>query len=336
MNILRKILFPFALLYGLIMLIRNYFYESGILKSTSFDFPIICVGNLSVGGTGKTPMIEYLLNFLLKNYKVAALSRGYGRSSSGFIHVTGQEDAKEVGDEPLQFKTKFKNAIVAVDEKRVRGVNFLKQQFSPDIVLLDDAYQHRKVKAGFNILLTGYGDLYSDDFMLPTGSLREFSSGAERADIVVVTKCPKDLSEEEQDKITRKLNLRPFQKIFFSYIEYGGAVKNSSEEISLQKLAQEKIKLVTGIANPQSLLLFLSKVGIDFVHHEFPDHHNFSAADIKRFSADPFILTTEKDFMRLQNLVPHDSLYYLPIKMKFLKNAEEFENELEQYVLNEK
>jgi tetraacyldisaccharide 4'-kinase len=336
MSILRKILFPFAFLYGLVMLIRNYFYEAGIFKSASFDFPVICVGNLSVGGTGKTPMIEYLLNFLLKKYKVATLSRGYGRSTSGFIHLTGNEDAKGVGDEPLQFKTKFKNAIVAVDEKRVRGINILKQQFSPEIVLLDDAFQHRKVKPGYNILLTGYGDLYSDDFMLPTGNLREFSIGVERADIVVVTKCPKELSENEQNEITGKLDLKPFQKLFFSYIDYGGFVKNSSEEIPLQKLTQEKITLVTGIANPQPLLLFLKKAGINYTHYKFPDHHNFSAADSEKFSADPFILTTEKDFMRLQNLFPHDALYFLPIKMKFLKNAEEFENELEQYVSNKK
>lgn len=336
MSILRKILFPFALLYGLLMQIRNYFYNKEIFKSTGYDFPVICVGNLSVGGTGKTPMIEYLLNFLLKKYKVATLSRGYGRSSSGFIHLTGQEDAKEVGDEPLQFKTKFKNAIVAVDEKRVRGVNILKQQFLPEIVLLDDAYQHRKVRAGFNILLTRYGDLYSDDFMLPAGNLREFPIGAERAGIVVVTKCPKELSERDQDKITRKLNLKPFQKLFFSYIEYGEAVKNSSDEIPLQKLKQEKITLVTGIANPQPLLSFLENSRINYTHHKFPDHHNFSAADIEKFSVDPFILTTEKDFMRLQNIVSHDALYYLPIKMKFLKNAGEFENELEQYVSNKK
>lgn len=336
MSILRKILFPFAFLYGLVMLVRNFCYDSGVFQSASFDFPVICVGNLSVGGTGKTPMIEYLLNFLLKNYKVATISRGYGRSSSGFIHVTGHEDAKEVGDEPLQFKTKFKNAIVAVDENRVRGINILKQQFFPEIVLLDDAFQHRKVKAGFNILLTGYGDLYSNDFVLPTGNLREFSIGADRADIVIVTKCPAELSESEQKKISGKLNLKPFQKLFFSYIKYGEIVKSYSEEIPFQKLPRKNITLVTGIANPQPLLLFLEKAGISFTHHKFPDHHNFSEADLEKFSVDPFILTTEKDFMRLQKLITHNALYYLPITMQFHKNAEEFKSELERYVSNTK
>lgn len=336
MSILRKILFPFAVLYGLLMLIRNHFYDKGILKSTGFDFPVICVGNLNVGGTGKTPMIEYLLNFLLKKYRVAALSRGYGRSSSGFIHLSGNEDAKEVGDEPLQFKTKFKNAIIAVDEKRLRGIKLLKQKFSPEVVLLDDAFQHRKVKAGLNILLTKYADLYSEDFMLPTGNLREFSTGAKRAAIIVVTKCPKDLSEREQVEIRKKIKIKPFQKLFFSYIEYGECVVNSFEEIPLQNLTREKITLVTGIANPEPLLVFLKKNGINYNHHKFPDHHNFSEADVKKFSAAPLVLTTEKDFMRLQNIVSHKALYYLPIEMKFLKKTEEFESQLENYIINKK
>lgn len=336
MSLFRKILFPFAVLYGFLMLIRNQLYNKGILKINSFNIPVICVGNLNVGGTGKTPMIEYLLNVLLKKYRVAALSRGYGRKTSGFIHVSGNEDVKEVGDEPLQFKTKFKNAIVAVDEKRVRGIEILKQKFSPEVVLLDDAFQHRKVKAGLNILLTKYGDLYSEDFMLPTGNLREFTTGAERAAIVVVTKCPSDLSEIEQDEIREDLKLKPFQQLFFSFIEYGEYVVNASEKIPFQKLIGEKITLVTGIANPKPLLSFLNKEGINYTHHNFRDHHNFSEADINRFSADPFILTTEKDYMRLKNLVAQQALFYLPIEMKFLKDAEEFEHQLEQYIINKK
>lgn len=324
------------MLYGAVMLIRNHFYNKGIFKSTEFDLPVICVGNLNVGGTGKTPMIEYLLNFLLKKNKVAVLSRGYGRNTSGFILLSGNEDAKEVGDEPLQFKIKFKNAIVAVDEKRVHGINILKQKFSPEIVLLDDAFQHRKVQAGLNILLTKYGDLYSEDFMLPTGNLREFTTGANRAAIIVVTKCPKDILEREREDIRKKLKLKSFQKIFFSYIEYGEHVVNSSEKIPLQNLISEKIILVTGIANPQPLLLFLKNAGINYTHYKFPDHHNFTTKDIAKFSADPFVLTTEKDFMRLKNLVAKQALYYLPIQMKFLKNAGDFERDLEHYILNKK
>lgn len=336
MSILRKILFPFAVLYGLVMLIRNFFYDRKILKSTGFELPVICVGNLSVGGTGKTPMIEYLLDLLLKNYEVAALSRGYGRTTSGYIYVTGKENAKEVGDEPLQFKLKFNKAVVAVDEKRVRGIHKITQRFSPDVILLDDAFQHRKVRAGFNILLTKYGDLYSDDFMLPTGNLREFPAGAKRADIVVVTKCPENLLEKEQAEIRKKLQLKSHQKLFFSYIKYGASAVNSSEEIPLHMLSQKKITLVTGIANPQPLLEFLKEEGIRFNHHNFPDHHNFSEADINRFSKDSLILTTEKDFMRLKNYFSQKILFYLPIRMKFLSGTEEFKNQLEQYIINKK
>lgn len=336
MRIFRKFLFPFALLYGLVMRFRNYLYDTGFIKSAKFPFPVICVGNLSAGGTGKTPMIEYLLGLFSGNYKVAALSRGYGRETKGFILLNGSELAKEVGDEPLQFKTRFKDAIIAVDENRVHGISLLKNRFSPEVVLLDDAFQHRKVKAGFNILLTSYGDLYVDDFMLPTGNLREPRSGAERAQIIVVTKCPADLSKAEQDSIRKKLELKSYQELYFSYIEYAEKIYNEFEEISLSAILNEKISLVTGIANPKPLCDHLDKMKIDFTHIKFPDHHNFSPSDLKKFTSASKILTTEKDYMRLKNLISHPGLYYLPIKMKFISNADGFNRELSQYVLNEK
>ncbi len=336
MTIFRKFLFPFALLYGLVMHFRNYLYDIGFFKSTKFPFPVICVGNLSAGGTGKTPMIEYLLELLSKNYKVAALSRGYGRETKGFILLDGSESAREVGDEPLQFKSRFKDAIIAVDENRVHGISLLENRFSPEVILLDDAFQHRKVKAGLNILLTSYGDLYVDDFMLPTGNLREPLRGVKRARIIVVTKCPADLTRKEQDEISKRLKLKSYQKLYFSYIEYAEKIYKEDEEISLSAILNEKISLVTGIANPKSLCNYLDKMKIDFTHFKFPDHHNFSPSDLKKFSSASRILTTEKDYMRLKNLISHPGLYYLPIKMKFISNPDGFNRELSQYVLNEK
>ncbi len=197
MNLIRKIVFPFAILYGLVTSLRNFLYDAGILKSFSFNLPVIVVGNLSVGGTGKTPQIEYLIRLLSDKYKVAALSRGYKRKTTGFILADANANAEIIGDEPFQYYTKFPNIQVAVDADRKNGIEqLLSNSRQPEVVLLDDAYQHRKVKAGFYILLTSYNELYSDDFQLPTGNLRENRSGAKRANVIVVTKCPSDLSKE--------------------------------------------------------------------------------------------------------------------------------------------
>jgi len=225
MNLLRKILFPFAILYGIITSIRNFLFDVGILKSYSFDLPIIAVGNLSVGGTGKTPQIEYLIRLLSDTYKIATLSRGYKRQSKGFVLADSGSNATVLGDEPFQFYQKFPEIQVAVDADRKNGIEqLLLQKEIPQIILLDDAFQHRKVKAGFYILLTSYGDLYSNDFILPTGNLRESRSGAKRANIVVVTKCPKMLSHKEQKSIQSKLKLTKNQELYFSFIDYDDSI----------------------------------------------------------------------------------------------------------------
>lgn len=317
------------------MLIRNFLYDINLLKSTSYKFPVICVGNLSVGGTGKTPMIEYLLELLLPTYKVATLSRGFGRDTKGYRLVSSEDTASNVGDEPLQFKNKFKNAIIAVDENRRRGIDKLKKEHNPDIILLDDAFQHRKVKAGLNILLTRYNDIYEQDFMLPTGNLREPIIGAERAKIIVVTKCPQELSIELQESIRGKLNPRNYQQLYFSYISYGDHVFNELEKMELQKLTERDVTLVTGIANPDSLCNYLKAKGISYEHLNFPDHHNFNAKEINKISNSNFIVTTEKDFMRLKGKVASSKLYYLPIKMQFIQDSKGFENEISNYIINE-
>ena len=335
MSILRKILTPFAVLYGTGMLLRNGLYNAKIFKSKAFPLPVISVGNLSVGGTGKSPMIEYLLTLLISNYKTATLSRGYGRDSTGFYLLDGSETAEMVGDEPLQFKTKFKHAIVAVDEKRTRGISLLLANCSPEVILLDDAFQHRKVKAGLNILLTTYDQLYVDDFILPTGNLREFVSGARRAQIIVVTKCPKNLTVKKQNSIKKRFRLKTYQKLFFSYIKYSNMVYGEKPRKLISSMADEKITLVTGIANPKPLCDYLEQQQIDFEHLKFPDHHKFTKAEIKKIMAAPLVLTTEKDFMRMKGVIPHPNLYYLSIKMKFIgSKALEFDQQIERYIIN--
>ncbi|WDF62787.1 tetraacyldisaccharide 4'-kinase [Flavobacterium sp. KACC 22763] len=334
MNILRKILFPFAILYGFITSIRNFFFDKGILKSTSFDLPVIAVGNLSVGGTGKTPQIEYLIRLLSDKYKVATLSRGYKRKSEGFVLANENSNAEILGDEPFQFYQKFPNVMVAVDANRTNGIQqLLSQNGKPEIILLDDAYQHRKVKAGFYILLTSYGDLYSDDFMLPTGNLRESRSGAERASIVVVTKCPKILTEEEQTEIRLKLKLKTAQQVFFTFIDYDMVVYGKSEKNAVSDIKSEPKLLLAGIAKPKPFFDYLKNESDECL--TFPDHHHFSDADldsIKIKANGRKIITTEKDYVRLKDSELVDQLYYLPIKSSFINHQQDFDTTILEYV----
>ena len=334
MNLLRKLLFPFAILYGFITSIRNFLFDKGILKSTSFDLPVIAVGNLSVGGSGKTPQIEYLIRLLSDKYKVATLSRGYKRKSEGFVLANENSNAEILGDEPFQFYQKFPNIMVAVDANRTNGIQqLLSQNEKPEIVLLDDAYQHRKVKAGFYILLTSYGDLYADDFMLPTGNLRESRSGAERASIVVVTKCPKILTEEEQTEIRLKLKLKSSQKVFFTFIDYDMVIYGKNEKIAVSEIKSESKLLLAGIAKPKPFFDYLKNESDECL--TFPDHHHFSDADlnsIRNKANGRKIITTEKDYVRLKDSELVDQLYYLPIKSSFINHQQDFDVTILEYV----
>ncbi len=250
MIILRYLLFPFAILYGFITSIRNFLYDKGIFKSYSFDIPIIAVGNLSVGGTGKTPQIEYLIRLLSPNYKIATLSRGYKRKSKGYVLADVTSTAEILGDEPFQMHQKFPNIKVAVDADRKNGIeNLLKLDDKPELILLDDAFQHRKVKAGFYIMLSAYDDLFYNDFILPTGNLRESKSGAKRADIIVITKCPKDLSDITQKIIKEKIGLDC--PIFFSFIDYDENIYNEFESKKVSDIKYTNKLLVAGIAKPE-------------------------------------------------------------------------------------
>ncbi len=328
----RKLLFPFSLIYHGVTEVRNKLYDTGFLKSESYDFPVIAVGNLNMGGTGKSPMIEYLLKILSKNNKVATLSRGYKRESKGFQLVKAEDKANKAGDEPLQFKNKYPEAIVAVDANRRQGIAEL-MQFSPDVILLDDAFQHRRVEAGFYILLTAYGDLYLDDLVLPAGNLRESSSGAGRANIIVVTKCPPNLEVAEMDRIKRKLKPCLGQSVFFSTIQYSGKIISSEKSIELENIKESEFVLVTGIANPKPLLEFLKSNNIQLEHYKFPDHHNFSEKEIDELSKESRILTTEKDYMRLKDKLPLNKLYYLPIEIEFLGEGKaDFDNLVQNFI----
>lgn len=331
---LRKLLFPFSVVYYVIMTIRNWLYDIKFFSSTSFEMPIIAVGNLSVGGTGKTPMTEYIVRLLGQKYDTAILSRGYGRKTKGFVLVDGESTAQKIGDEPFQYAIKFPYVKVAVCESRVAGVNALQQLFPKnELVILDDAFQHRAIKAGFYVLLTAYDDLYIRDWLLPMGNLRESAAGAKRADVVVVTKCPVNLSVDEQNAIKRKLNFAS-DKVFFSTIEYADFVSNGKESIIRNELVVEFVA-VAGIAKPQ---YFYETLGVASENAmTFPDHHPFSTQDIQSIldkAQGKKILTTEKDFMRLKGLIAEQQLYYLPIKTKFLNNGEQFDQLLQSFVAN--
>lgn len=320
MKLLRKILFPIVPFYYGVTWLRNILYDSGIKASKTYDLPIICVGNLSVGGTGKTPMIEYLIGLLKEEYKLATLSRGYKRKTEGFQLANEMSTADSIGDEPFQFYSKFKNSIqVAVDSNRQNGIQNL-QKLNPDVILLDDAFQHRKVKARFNILLTTYANPYYTDMVLPTGDLREPRSGAVRAQIIVVTKCPNGLGELEKSEIVNRIKPKAYQSVFFSTITYSGVLISEGESKTLDKLRD--FTLVTGIANASPLVQFLKDKHLNFEHLNYKDHHDFSLQDIDTLKNKTLIITTEKDFMRLKQYdVLKDKLFYLPITIKIDKAA---------------
>lgn len=336
MKFLRFLLFPFALIYDAVTKIRNLFFEVGFFKQTSFNLPIIVVGNLSVGGTGKTPQIEYLIRLLKGDFKTSVLSRGYKRKTKGFVLLNDTHYAEDVGDEPLQYFKKFKGIDVAVGANRVQGISKLITDVSPELILLDDAFQHRKVKGSFYILLTKYEDLFTDDFLLPTGNLRESRAGAKRADIILVTKCPINLSETSKNKIQDKLK-KYNTNLFFTTISYD--IKTSGyKSILVDDLKDFEILLITGIANPEPLLSFLNERNVIFKHLKFSDHHNFTEKEIEKIKKEyvgltaskKLILTTEKDYVRLENSI--ENLSFLGIQTSFLEEQNLFNSIIKGHI----
>lgn len=323
---LRLLLLPFSLLYGIVVILRNLLYERGILPSRQFDIPVICVGNLVVGGSGKSPVTEYLVN-LLAGYKIAILSRGYGRETKGFLYADENATASTVGDEPLQFYHKFPGITVAVCEDRVYGIEQLKDQH--DLIILDDAFQHRRVQPGFSILLFEFQKLLRPQFVLPAGNMREPFWGYRRADLLLVTKAPEVLSDRQKTECARKFDPSASAKLFFSAIRYGELTSLFTKETRrIDFLKDKTVFLLTGIANPKPLLDEISGHARAIVHHDYPDHHSFSRENlsklIRAFSDHPakekIILTTEKDAQRLfdvtfKELLLNLPVFYLPIKV---------------------
>ncbi|NQY05122.1 MAG: tetraacyldisaccharide 4'-kinase [Flavobacteriaceae bacterium] len=318
MRLLRKILIPFAAIYYLVTSIRNTCYNKGFLKSKTYDFPVIVVGNLNVGGTGKSPMVEYLINLLKNHYRLATLSRGYKRKTKGFFLADQNTKTSDIGDEPMQFYRKFPELHVAVDEDRQHGISGLREQVNPEVIVLDDAFQHRRVEGGLNIMLTAYKDFFYDDYLLPVGNLRESRQGAQRSDIVIVTKCPDSLSQETRNTIKNKINKYTDSTVFFSKIAYRNVVMNETSEIALNQLL--KFTLVTGIANPKPLINYLKSKGLQFESKVYGDHHNFSYEEIDSLRKEKLIITTEKDYVRLKDELTN--CYYLPIQASFLDRGE--------------
>lgn len=312
------------------MSIRNFLYDKGILKSYSFNIPIIVVGNLSVGGTGKTPQTEYLIRLLSKEFKVAVLSRGYRRKTEGYILANSDSTAETIGDEPFQIYQKFPEIDLAVDADRKNGIERLISKNKPDIIILDDAFQHRKVRAGFYIMLTSFDDLYFNDLILPAGNLRESRKGAERADVIIITKCPDNLSDIAQDNIRKRIGLK--KPIYFSKIGYSEEVIGLDGGIPIQEIKKTEKVLVAGIAKPKPFFEYL-QTGKD-VELKFKDHHHFTNEEIERIQTlanNKIIVTTEKDYVRLKNK-QINKLYYLSMESKFVLQGDDFDNKILNYV----
>ncbi|MDR3694331.1 tetraacyldisaccharide 4'-kinase [Mucilaginibacter sp.] len=347
MKYLRWLLIPFSLLYGLVVIIRNWFYDAGFFKSYQFDKPVIAIGNLDVGGAGKSPMTEYLIRLLKDKYKLATLSRGYGRKTKGYLTATTAATATTLGDEPAQFKHKFPDITAAVCEKRVEGL----KQLLPahDVIILDDAYQHRAVTPGLSILLFDYHRLNEPHLLLPAGNLREPYSGRWRAQVIVVTKCPATLTIDQKENAYQEIAPLPYQQLFFSDIAYQPLERLDGKPADSAIDKDTTIFLLTGIANAQPLIQYLNGFTTHIIHHNYPDHHPFTLKNIAKLAAEfvacktekKLIITTEKDAQRLEDswfrspLPTAESLpvFVVPIKVEFLnESGQQFDQLINNYV----
>ena len=344
---IRFLLLPVSLIYGAVVWLRNKLYDKNIYKSASYNLPIICVGNLSVGGTGKSPMVEYLIRLLKDDFKIATLSRGYKRKTKGYALANEQTDALQIGDEPMQFYLNFPQISVAVGEKRNEAIpQLLHDRPETQVIILDDGFQHRSIQPGLSILLTDYNNLFINDFFLPTGDLRDTKSSYKRAQMIVVTKCNPSLSQEEKLKITEEINPTPTQQIFFSTINYATPhhILTHVQEFNLHKKLE--VLLVTGIANSKPLQKYILEQCYTYEKISFSDHHIFSIDDLrdvkrkfaKMDSKEKIILTTEKDAVRLvkfKDELENLPLFVLPIKHQILFDEEtDFKNTISDFIKN--
>ncbi|ASB49330.1 tetraacyldisaccharide 4'-kinase [Alkalitalea saponilacus] len=353
MKSLRKLLLPFSWLYAFVMHTRNFMFDKGILSSKSYKLPVISVGNITVGGTGKTPLTEHVIRLLLPNQRCAMLSRGYGRKTRGVFLADDSSDYMTIGDEPMQMQSKFKDLTVVVAEKRQAGMELLlSKKEPPEVVVLDDAYQHRYVKPGFSILVMDYHRPMWKDFCFPAGNLREPLSGIKRANLIVVNKVPSNLSLDEADAIRKKLKKSDSQQVFFTSVVYKNPeplLKNNAQDKSFQKILDETnmpLIAIAGIGNPEPFFKMAREFGVSVSTIRFPDHHDFSKQDIlnieekgrKEGMPEPLILTTEKDAIRLDSN-KHVSeqmksrIWYIPIELEFLFGEQViFDKKIKDYV----
>ncbi len=339
---MRLLLLPLAWIYGFVISIRNFLYNKGWLRSFEFDFPIILVGNLAAGGTGKTPHVEYLIKLLQTQFKVATLSRGYRRTMKGYGLATGLSLVEDIGDEPKLYKQKYPATEVAVSENRVTGVYYLLND-EPDVhvIVMDDGFQHRRIKPGLNIVLTTWQKPFFADHMLPAGNLREPRKGKSRAQIIIVSKCPADITQDQKLLYQSKLNLSKGQSVFFTTLEYGNVYPLFIDQPEVQLNADREVILMTGIAANQQLKTYLSNKFSKLHIAAFADHHYFKPSDIKRvasaFPSTKMIITTEKDAMRLMEqkdilLASGLSVFVLPVDVRFIGDAETFNTKIIDFI----
>ena len=343
------LLLPLSIIYGIIIETRNILFHIGILKSRRFNVPVLCVGNITVGGTGKTPHTELIISELRKKFRVACLSRGYKRKTSGFILSDANSTAREIGDEPMQIKNKFPDIWVACDGNRVRGIEkLLALQQPPEVIILDDAFQHRYVQADKNIVLVDYNRPVYEDHLLPAGRLREHTAALKRADYIIVTKCPPSLQPIERRILSKYLKIKPYQHLFFTTLGYGEIQSLSPEASSITLHKDCRILCVTGIAQPQPYIEYLKKYTSHLTELRYPDHHHFTKKDIQHIvqafegiqGTEKYIFTTEKDAMRLITCsLPEEikqRIYYIPVVPVFLQDEDLFLNEISEYVRKNK
>lgn len=332
MSLLRKLLFPLSLLFYIVQVFRNFLYDRKIIANYKFNIPIISIGNLSVGGTGKTPMVEYLLSKYLEKYKIAILSRGYKRKSKGFVKLNLKSEINYVGDEPFILKKYFPKSKVYVSENRVLGIESILRDFDCDLIILDDAFQHRRLSVNLNIVLTNYSRPFYNDYIMPVGNLREPRSSYKRADIIIVSKCPENLSSLDMYEIKLKIKPKKNQKLFFTKINYREKIFGDRIE-KITYLKNKENILITGIAETKNIEKYLNDKKIKFKHLKYSDHHKYSKNDlnlIKKLSTNKNVLTTKKDYYKLKENV--NNLFYLDIETNFLKDELKFEDEINKLI----
>lgn len=344
-RLIRILLFPFSLFYALVAGVRNRLYDKGIFTSASFSLPLICIGNLSLGGTGKSTLVEFLLGHFHQDFRMAVLSRGYRRRTKGYALANPRSSALDIGDEPMQFYRKFPEVTIAVGEERIVAIpQLLHDKPDTEVILLDDALQHRSIRAGLNILLTDHANLFTRDWMLPTGNLRDSRSGYKRCQLIVVTKCPIDLTEAQAAALQKDIHPLPEQKLFFAALEYGVPYHLFTRRPA-PTTKDTSVLLVTGIANTAPLKNYVQTQFRQVRELEYRDHHIFTIDDWTRIKAelaqlpgnDKILLTTEKDAVRLikfESAIRQEPVYVLPVQMRFLFQAEDiFLNQIRKYIL---